>query len=239
MKAAFGLRADFFLAGFAGLAAFFAAGFLFQGDDVFKKIKVLSGGEKARVSLAKIVTTGSNFLILDEPTNHLDMQSIEILIEVMNNYNGSYIIVSHDRHFISKTANKIWWIEDFKIKEYPGTYSEFETSQNSKAKFKAKDIVKTSADESTKSSKKQTINTDKSNENTKRNLQNNLDNLEKIIENTKEKITDSELFLASEEVYKNPDKFKEIMTLVSSLKSELEINEKEFEKVFDELLKFE
>lgn len=214
-------------------------GFLFQGDDVFKKIKVLSGGEKARVSLAKIVTTGSNFLILDEPTNHLDMQSIEILIEVLNNYNGSYIIVSHDRHFISKTANKIWWIEDFKIKEYPGTYSEFETSQNSKSKLKAKDIVKTSIEESTKISKKQNVNNDKSNEHAKRNLQNNLSNIEKIIENTKEKITDSELILASEEVYKNPDKFKEIMTLVSSLKSELEINEKEFEKVFDELLKFE
>ncbi|MBA3830028.1 MAG: ABC-F family ATP-binding cassette domain-containing protein [Taibaiella sp.] len=99
--------------------------FLFSGDDVFKKIKVLSGGEKARVALAKVITTKANFMLLDEPTNHLDMQSVEMLIEALNKYEGTLIIVSHDRYFISQTANKIWSIEDGKIKEFIGSYDEW------------------------------------------------------------------------------------------------------------------
>lgn len=99
--------------------------FLFTGDDVFKKIKVLSGGEKARVSLAKTLLTEANFLLLDEPTNHLDIQSIEILISALIRYEGTFVVVSHDRYFISQIANKIWWIENRQVKEYPGTYDEF------------------------------------------------------------------------------------------------------------------
>ncbi len=99
--------------------------FLFGGDDVEKKIKVLSGGEKARVALAKTIVSKANFLILDEPTNHLDMHSVELLAEALNKYQGSYILVSHDRYFISKTANKIWEIVDHKIKEFKGTYQEW------------------------------------------------------------------------------------------------------------------
>jgi ATP-binding cassette subfamily F protein 3 len=100
--------------------------FLFTGDDVFKKIKVLSGGEKSRVALAKSLTTDSNFLILDEPTNHLDIQSVNILIQALQQYEGTFISVSHDRYFLDNVANKIWFIEEDKIKEYPGTYAEFE-----------------------------------------------------------------------------------------------------------------
>ena len=101
--------------------------FLFSGDDVFKKIKVLSGGEKARVALAKTIAAKGNFLMLDEPTNHLDMQSVEMLIEALNRYQGTLIIVSHDRYFISRTANKIWNIEDGAIKEFKGDYEEWHT----------------------------------------------------------------------------------------------------------------
>ncbi len=100
--------------------------FLFNGDDVFKKIKVLSGGEKSRVALAKVLISEANFLLLDEPTNHLDMQSVNILIQALEQYEGTYVVVSHDRHFVSQVANKIWYIEDYEIKEYPGTYDEFE-----------------------------------------------------------------------------------------------------------------
>lgn len=99
--------------------------FLFTGDDVFKKVKVLSGGEKSRLALAKTLITQSNFLLLDEPTNHLDMFSTAVLAESLIDYAGSCLFVSHDRTFISKVANKIWWIEDGLLREYPGTYEEY------------------------------------------------------------------------------------------------------------------
>lgn len=99
--------------------------FLFTNEDVFKKIKVLSGGEKSRVALAKTLISEANFLLLDEPTNHLDMQSVNILIQAMQQYEGTFVTVSHDRHFIRGVANKIWYIENQEIKEYPGTYDEF------------------------------------------------------------------------------------------------------------------
>ena len=99
--------------------------FLFSGDDVDKKIRVLSGGEKARVALAKTIVSKANFLMLDEPTNHLDMHSVELLAEALNKYEGSYILISHDRYFISKTANKIWEIVDHEIKEFKGSYQEW------------------------------------------------------------------------------------------------------------------
>ena len=101
--------------------------FLFAGDDVFKKIKVLSGGEKARVALAKVIAARSNFLLLDEPTNHLDMTSVAMLIEALNKYDGTFITVSHDRYFIQQTANKIWEIVDGEIKEFVGNYDEWAT----------------------------------------------------------------------------------------------------------------
>ncbi|RYF78851.1 MAG: ABC-F family ATP-binding cassette domain-containing protein, partial [Chitinophagaceae bacterium] len=100
-------------------------GFLFGGDDVDKKIKVLSGGEKARVALAKTIISKANFLLLDEPTNHLDIHSTELLIEALNRYQGSIILVSHDRYFVSKIANKIWEIKDKQIKEFKGGYEEW------------------------------------------------------------------------------------------------------------------
>ncbi|RJE72722.1 ABC-F family ATP-binding cassette domain-containing protein [Reichenbachiella sp. MSK19-1] len=110
--------------------------FLFSDEDVFKKIKVLSGGEKSRVALAKTLISEANFLLLDEPTNHLDIQSVNILIQALEQYEGTFILVSHDRYFVSKVANKIWWLEDQQIKEYPGTYDEFKwwASQNQKPK---------------------------------------------------------------------------------------------------------
>ncbi len=111
--------------------------FLFERDDVFKKIKVLSGGEKARVALAKLILSKSNFLLLDEPTNHLDMQSVEILTEVLLDYEGTFVVVSHDRFFVEQIANKIWFIENNQLKEYPGTYEEYEEWQIRKKKEQA------------------------------------------------------------------------------------------------------
>jgi ATP-binding cassette subfamily F protein 3 len=99
--------------------------FLFSGDDADKKIKVLSGGEKARVALAKTIVSKANFLMLDEPTNHLDMHSVDLLIDSLNRYQGTLIMVSHDRYFISKVANKIWEIDDHAIKVFDGGYEEW------------------------------------------------------------------------------------------------------------------
>lgn len=121
--------------------------FLFSGDDVEKKVKVLSGGEKARVALAKTIVSKANFLMLDEPTNHLDIHSCELLIEALNKYEGSLILVSHDRYFISKTANKIWEIDDLKIREFKGTYAEWvEWKERRAAEAKAQAAIKKAAD---------------------------------------------------------------------------------------------
>ncbi|MEN9370527.1 MAG: hypothetical protein RI952_1392 [Bacteroidota bacterium] len=114
--------------------------FLFTGDDVFKKIKILSGGEKSRVALAKTITSDANFLILDEPTNHLDIQSVNILIQALQQFEGTFIVVSHDRYMLDNVANKIWFIEDQQIKEYPGTYAEYEQWQERRDKEK-KDVL--------------------------------------------------------------------------------------------------
>lgn len=128
--------------------------FLFSGDDVFKKIKVLSGGEKARVSLAKTLISEANFLLLDEPTNHLDIDSIEIIIDALKRYEGTLIFVSHNRYFIEKLANKVWWIEDQDVKEYPGTYHDYLykiKNAESKPNVAPKHVVKTESKSSKES----------------------------------------------------------------------------------------
>lgn len=118
--------------------------FLFSNEEVYKKIKVLSGGEKSRVALAKTLISESNFLLLDEPTNHLDFQSVNILIQALQQYEGTFITVSHDRHFVKGVANKIWYIENHEIKEYPGTYEEYEfwRSQQIEVKVSAQSAPK-------------------------------------------------------------------------------------------------
>ena len=111
----------------------FLGGFGFQNETVFKYIKQLSGGEKARLALALMIINPSNFLLLDEPTNHLDLQSKENLELAIKNYKGSLLIISHDRYFISKVANRIIEIKDSKLFSYDGNYEYFlEKSQSHK-----------------------------------------------------------------------------------------------------------
>ncbi len=98
------------------------AAFLFTGDDILKRIGSLSGGERGRVSLAKLMLSDANFLILDEPTNHLDMVSKEILEDALNNYEGTLLYVSHDRYFINKTASRIIELADRQLTGYLGNY---------------------------------------------------------------------------------------------------------------------
>lgn len=99
------------------------AAFLFKGEDVFKKISVLSGGEKSRLSLLKMMLSKSNFLLLDEPTNHLDMQSREVLEKSLKNYTGTVLFISHDRYFLNKVATKIIELKDNSVDIYKGDYS--------------------------------------------------------------------------------------------------------------------
>ncbi len=111
----------------------FLGGFGFQNETVFKYIKQLSGGEKARLALALMIINPSNFLLLDEPTNHLDLQSKENLELAIKNYKGSLLIISHDRYFISKVANRIIEIKDSKLISYGGNYEYFlEKTQSQK-----------------------------------------------------------------------------------------------------------
>jgi ATP-binding cassette subfamily F protein 3 len=100
--------------------------FLFSGDDVFKPIKVLSGGERSRVALARTLLTPANVLVLDEPTNHLDLASKNVLVQALKDFKGTLIVVSHDRHFLQGFATKIWRIGSGKVIEYDGGYDYYE-----------------------------------------------------------------------------------------------------------------
>ena len=105
----------------------YLAKFLFTGDDVFKKVSVLSGGEGSRLALAKLALAGANLLLLDEPTNHLDIPSQEILQEVLDNFQGTILLVSHDRYLIDALATQIWEIDEEHgfLRVFKGIYSEY------------------------------------------------------------------------------------------------------------------
>jgi len=101
------------------------AAFLFRGDDIEKRVKHLSGGEKARLILAGILATPKNLLVLDEPTNHLDIRSREILLDALKSYEGTVMLVSHDRHFLTELTNRVWEVDKGVIHQFPGTYKEW------------------------------------------------------------------------------------------------------------------
>lgn len=108
-----------------GAARNFLGRFLFSNDDVFKKVGDLSGGERSRIALAKLTLAKANFLILDEPTNHLDINAREALEEVLSEYNGTLLFVSHDRYFIDALATQVWNIDEGELKTYLGNYSDY------------------------------------------------------------------------------------------------------------------
>ena len=189
--------------------------FLFSDDEVFKKIKVLSGGEKSRVALAKTLISEANFLLLDEPTNHLDMMSVSILVQALKQYEGTLLLVSHDRHFISQVANKIWWIENQEIKEYPGTYQEFAWwwEKNSKGN-------ETSAKE-VKPTKKKEITKQRNNEEEQKAAK-ELKNIETKIESLEEDIKQLESQLGDAKIYKDPTAYETVNSAYKEKKEQLE-----------------
>src|SRR5208283_4227752 len=99
--------------------------FLFSEDDVFKQIGVLSGGERNRYALARMLMQPSNFLLLDEPTNHLDMRAKDVLLTAIQEFNGTLVFVSHDRYFIDKLATRIFEVEEGRVHIYPGNYEDY------------------------------------------------------------------------------------------------------------------
>src|SRR5213078_5296810 len=99
--------------------------FLFSEDDVFKTIGVLSGGERNRYALARMLLHPSNFLLLDEPTNHLDLRAKDVLLEALEKFSGTVVFVSHDRYFIDKLSTRVFEIGDGKVEIYPGNYEDY------------------------------------------------------------------------------------------------------------------
>ncbi|MFZ4101973.1 MAG: ABC-F family ATP-binding cassette domain-containing protein [Sphingobacterium thalpophilum] len=210
--------------------------FLFTGDDVFKKIKVLSGGEKSRVALAKALTADANFLILDEPTNHLDIASVNILIQALKQYEGTFIVVSHDRYLLDNVANKIWFIEDQEIKEYPGTYAEYE-EWNSKRVYVPKVLNQAPKKEEKKEEKPKIPSENKGNELKK--LNQTLQKLEQDIAELEKSVKDAEAELSKEEIYSDPEKLSEANRLYQQLSPRLLKAQSEWERMAEEIMELE
>ncbi len=220
--------------------------FLFSGDDVFKKIKILSGGEKARVALAKVIAAKGNFLLLDEPTNHLDMQSVEMLIDALNKYKGTLIIVSHDRYFISRTANRIWNIEGGEIKDFDGTYEEWVVWQQERVKREqtlgaapAKAAVVAKKEEPVVA--KPTINNDQLNALKKEHqkYQKLFQKLEEDINKLKIETAGLEAKLADPSFYSNKDEFKKVDEQYRMVNSRLSQLNKDYDKAFEQIMEME
>lgn len=211
--------------------------FLFSGDDADKRIKVLSGGEKARVALAKTIVSKANFLMLDEPTNHLDLHSVELLIEALNKYEGSLILVSHDRYFISKTANKIWEIVDGQIKEFKGSYDEW-VEWNSRMKAKQQAPAAAPVEKKVKEEKKrEPIDTAKQKEQKK--VQKQFADIEQLVAELQKKKADGESKLADPTIYSDKNKFQEAEKNYQSIILKLKAAESDYEKLFEAMMKFE
>jgi ATP-binding cassette subfamily F protein 3 len=222
--------------------------FLFSGDDVDKKIKVLSGGEKARVALAKTIVSKANFLMLDEPTNHLDIHSVDLLIGALNNYEGSLVFVSHDRHFVSKIANKIWEIEDHKIVEFKGTYAEWEdwkarrvAAENAKAKGEVKKVE--TVPEKKKEEVKQPVVTntavDKELKKEYQKNKNRFQQLEEKVAQLNKRKAELEVMMADPNSYADKNKFQQTETEYKKLTGDLTETNKEYEVVFDKVMELE
>jgi ATP-binding cassette subfamily F protein 3 len=207
--------------------------FLFSDEEVFKKIKVLSGGEKSRVALAKTLISEANFLLLDEPTNHLDIMSVSILVQALNQFEGTFLVVSHDRDFISRIANKIWWIEDHEIKEYPGTYDEWFWWYTREQEKKSQ--IPTPSINDKKVSEKKKDNSKPKSDNVDQQKQKEIAAIEQQIVSKEVELKTLEAELAKPEVFQNEEKLANTNGKYQSMKSELATLNDKWEKLVEEL----
>lgn len=201
--------------------------FLFQGDDVFKKVKVLSGGEKSRLALAKMLLSPANLLIFDEPTNHLDMSSKNILQQAIQQYEGTCLIVSHDRAFLDPIVNKVLEVQPGYIKTYLGNVSYYLTrkKEESEAETAGPSTQKENETEDNQLSRKEQrrIEAEKRNELSRRTkpIRKNIEALEKEIEEKELRKEEIEELMAEPDFYDDPEKVKKFSLEYDQLKADL------------------
>ena len=190
------------------------AKFNFYDDDLFKAVGELSGGERARLELLKLMLSKSNFLLLDEPTNHLDIESKEVLEKAIVDYSGTVLTISHDRYFLNKVVNKIWYLEDEKITEFYGNYDYFLEKLNEKNEVEEKVISKTEVEKEKK--RKREI------ERQERAKKQKLQEIENKIFEIEDKIELLNKDIQNPEIFNNKDKFLKISEDLSKLIKEKE-----------------
>jgi ATP-binding cassette subfamily F protein 3 len=201
--------------------------FLFTGDDVFKKVKVLSGGEKSRLALAKMLLSPANFLIFDEPTNHLDMSSKNILQQALQQYEGTCMIVSHDRAFLDPIVNKVLEIQPGQIKTYLGNVSYYLDKKKEEAatlEDERRTTIEESADENQISRKEQRrLEAEKRNELNKkiRPIKKKLEAVEKDIEKNELRKSEIEELMAQTDFYEDNEQVKKVTLEYEDIKKSL------------------
>lgn len=196
------------------------AAFMFTEDDVFKRISELSGGERGRVSLAKLMLSKSNLLILDEPTNHLDMDSKEMLENALNDYEGTLLYVSHDRYFVNRTANIILELSDGKLTKYLGNYDDYIAKKEQLSAGLASDSV--SVSQTVETAAKLDFKEQKRIEAEKRKLQNKISKIEEEIEKLEEKKSKIEEEFLVPENMTNSAKLNELTAEQAEIDNKLE-----------------
>ena len=204
------------------------AAFLFTNDDVFKQIKDLSGGERGRVSLAKLMLSESNFLILDEPTNHLDITSKEILENALNHYTGTVLYISHDRYFINKTATRILELKNQTLINYLGNYDYYLEKKEELTSIYAP------CDEETKSkttSSKEDWKSQKEEHAKLRKKQNELTRIEEEIHQLETRDKEMNELLTKEEIYTNVEELVKLNKEKKDIADKLEILYEKWEEL--------
>ena len=191
--------------------------FLFEGEEVFKKISTLSGGERARVAILKLILSNANLLLLDEPTNHLDIDSKEVLEEALSGYTGTIFTISHDRYFLNTVVDKVLVLDENGITEYLGNYDYY---IEKKKQVQEMSIVE-QVEEKTKTQLKEEKRKEREQREIEKKNRVKRQNIEKEIEETEAKIEEMDILLCQEEVYSNPEKSKEVSIQKSNLEDKL------------------
>lgn len=198
------------------------AAFLFTNDDVFKRIKDLSGGERGRVSLAKLMLSEANFLILDEPTNHLDILSKELLEEALVNYTGTVLYVSHDRYFINQTSTRIIELTGKQILNYIGNYDYYLDKKEHFYSISQIAEESNTSKHSSPSDNKRSWQEQKEKQANIRKIENEIQKCEKLIEELETRNEEIDELLGQEEVYKNIDELMKLNDEKKSIEKKLE-----------------